>query len=335
MTKHIPLVSPAAVKEYTLSADGITATFIPFGARLKSLRVPDANGLWRQVTLGFANIQSYANEAVVYYYGAVIGRYANRIRKGTFTIDGVTTSVTDNESGNTLHGGKVGYDSREWTVVALTTTAITFSLMDYGFEGFPGTVLAIAQYTVSEGKLTAVLSGYALDQPTPIMLTTHAYFNLGSDTTVMEDTLRVSASRVIGVDSAAAATGEVVYLGAKNGYHLNFTTPKKVKMSAPNGLDNCFIFDDRRELEWTSASTGIRMRLRTNQPAVQLYSCAACGDRTTTQLGKLERFGAMAVEPQGWIDGINHPEWNQNQVYRPGSAPFVNVAEYSFDTVPI
>ncbi|BEJ11376.1 hypothetical protein CspHIS471_0107980 [Cutaneotrichosporon sp. HIS471] len=334
MTKHVSSVSPAALKEYTLSAPGIRATFIPFGARLKSLTVPDIKGVWRQVNLGYSDAQGYADEVRPSYYGAVIGRYANRIRKGKFTVDGVTSTISQNEKGNTLHGGEIGYDAREWTVISSTSTAITFSLMDYGFEGFPGTVLALAQYSVLGGKLTTVLSGYALDKPTPIMLTTHAYFNLGSDVapTVLEDTLRVRASRLIGVDKDMIPTGEIMSPAPNDA--LNFTVAKKVNASLPNGLDDCFVFDSNApedKLEWTSAATGIRMRVRTNQPAIQVYSCTGSDGSAVTQLGKLESFGSLAIEPQGWIDGINHPKWGQEQVFRPGSAPFVNVAEYIFD----
>lgn len=233
----------------------------------------------------------------------------------------------------------MGYDAREWSVLASNASSVTFSLMDYGFEGFPGNVLALAQYALSAGKLTTVLSAHALDRPTPILLTTHSYFNLGSDVSgsVLDDTLRVKASRVVGVDGILVPTGELVYTG--DGHPLDFTAPSAVRQSLPKGLDDCFLFDRpaqaevAEQLEWTSAATGIRMRVRTNQPAVQVYSCSMSDGSARTQLGKVERFGCMAIEPQGWIDGISHPEWLQDQVYRPGSAPFVNVAEYVFDTV--
>ncbi|CAK9785996.1 galactose mutarotase-like protein [Cutaneotrichosporon oleaginosum] len=344
--KHVEKVSPAALKEYTLAADGITASFIPFGARLKSLRVPDAGGAWREVNLGYADAQGYADEAAPSYYGAVIGRYANRIRNGTFTVDGVTSRIATNEHDgkNTLHGGRVGYDAREWSVLSANSSSVTFSLMDYGFEGFPGNVLALAQYSLSAGKLTTVLTAHALDRPTPILLTTHSYFNLGSDvsSTVLQDTLHVKASRVVGVDGILVPTGQLDYVAGTNGnerHPLNFTAPSAVSQALPAGLDHCFLFDRpsplevTEQLEWRSAATGIRMRVRTNQPAIQVYSCSMSDGSASTQLGKVERFGCMAIEPQGWIDGISHPEWLQNQVYSPGSAPFVNVAEYVFDTV--
>jgi aldose 1-epimerase len=248
----------------------------------------------------------------------------------------VTSHIPTNENGgkNSLHGGKVGYDAREWTVLSANASSVTFSLMDYGFEGFPGNVLALAQYSLSAGKLSTVLTAHALDAPTPILLTTHAYFNLGGPL-VLDDTLKIRASRVVGVDGILVPTGELEYVAG--GHPLDFTAAAKVAQALPDGLDNCWLFDkpgaDTDQLEWVSAASGIRMRVRTNQPAIQVYSCSASDGTAVTQLGKVERFGCLAIEPQGWIDGISHPEWLQEQVYRPGGAPFVNVAEYVFDTV--
>ena len=186
-------------QKYTISAPGINASFIPYGARLTHLFVNDRNGDPQDVVLGYDDGAQYLTdtETVHTYFGPIVGRYANRIKNGTFTVQGVTSHVPENENmgHNTLHGGTVGYDQRNWTVVSHNTTTITFSFLDQAFEGFPGNVLTYATYTVSAGpQWTCRLVSIPLDEPTPIMLANHVYWNLGafadpSNPTVLNDTL--------------------------------------------------------------------------------------------------------------------------------------------------
>lgn len=138
---------------YTLTAENITAKFIPYGARLTSLLVPDRSGNVQDIVLGYDNATQYAIDTATNhtYFGPIVGRYANRIKNGTFTIDGNAYHVPENEHGglDTLHGGKVGYDQRNWTVTAQSNDSITFSFLDVALQGFPRTVYTQATYTVS------------------------------------------------------------------------------------------------------------------------------------------------------------------------------------------
>ncbi|KAL8685642.1 MAG: hypothetical protein Q9218_007632, partial [Villophora microphyllina] len=124
------------LQKYTISAPGINATFIPYGARLTNLYVNDKNGDPQDVVLGFDDAADYVrnDETVHTYLGPIVGRYANRIRNGTFTVQGVTSHIPENDNmgHDTLHGGKVGYDQRNWTVVSANSTSVTFSLLDQG-----------------------------------------------------------------------------------------------------------------------------------------------------------------------------------------------------------
>lgn len=333
-------VPPSALREYKIAAPGIEATLIPYGARLVSLRVnPPGSGGWTEVAVGYGTPAAYAREAAPSYYGAVIGRVGNRIRGGRFTVAGTEYSVTANEHGgqNTLHGGRVGYDAREWAVLSATETSVTFQLRDDAFEGFPGSVLVTAQYAVKDCALHVALSAVPLDAPTPIALTTHGYYNLGGSGPVADDTLVMpKASRFVRGDGILVPTGEVPSV---SGGPLDFTRPKHVADglasrecgAGAHGIDNCFVFDsvsDQPQLEWTSAKIGLRLRLSTDQPAVQIYACAPSKESTIGKTGA--DAGCLAVEPQAWIDAVNHPEWGQKAVYEPGEV-YVNTAVWAFD----
>ncbi|KMU82789.1 aldose 1-epimerase [Coccidioides immitis H538.4] len=148
-----PSNASTALQVYTISANNITASFIPYGARLVSLLVPDRSGQQQDVVVGFDNPEQYVENVASNnaYLGPIVGRYANRIKNSTFILDGVEYKVPSNEFNDTqtLHGGPVGYDQRNWTVTNHTEDSITFALFDPGFENFPGKVVNLAAYTVS------------------------------------------------------------------------------------------------------------------------------------------------------------------------------------------
>lgn len=289
------------LQKYTITAPGINATFIPYGARLTNLYVNDKKGDPQDVILGYDNASDYIrnDETVHTYFGPIVGRYANRIKNGTFTVQGVTSHIpqNDNMGHDTLHGGQIGYDQRNWTVVSANTTSVTFSLLDQAYQGFPGNVMTFATYTVSAGPTwTSRLVSIPLDEPTPIMLANHVYWNLGAfvDTagsTILNHTLQMPyAARYIGIDNIEVPTGAI---GTVDGTALDFTSPKQIGRdieSAINdcgynctGYDNAFILDrprysspeatDLSMLTLSSESTGIRMDIYTNQQSLQIYTC--------------------------------------------------------------
>lgn len=189
---------------YTISADNITAMFIPYGARLTHLLVPDRGGVEQDVIAGYDTGERYLQDTETNhtYFGPVVGRFANRIKNSTFTIDGVAYHIPANENGgeDTLHGGTVGYDQRNWTVASHNDSSISFMLLDTAFEGFPGTVLTTASFSVSveasgpQGQMrprfTSSMTSVALDAATPIMLANHIYWNLNGfkEATILNDT---------------------------------------------------------------------------------------------------------------------------------------------------
>ena len=166
--------------------------------------VPDRNGTQQDVVAGYDTGERYLQDTETNhtYFGPVVGRYANRIKNSTFTINGVAYHIPANEHGgeDTLHGGTVGYDQRNWTVASHNDSSISFMLLDTAFEGFPGTVLTTATFSVSveesgpqgqmRPRLTSSMVSVALDAETPIMLANHIYWNLNGfkASTILNDT---------------------------------------------------------------------------------------------------------------------------------------------------
>ena len=356
--------------KYTISAPGINASFIPYGARLTNLFVNDKNSNPQDVVLGYDDGQQYLvdDETTHIYNGPIVGRYANRIKNGTFTINGITSHVVENEhkGNNTLHGGSIGYDQRNWTLVSSNDFSITFSLFDYGFEGFPGNVITYATYTVSEGpRWTSRLVSIPLDEPTPIMLANHVYWNLGAfvdsrRTSVLNDTLHMPyAARNIEFDGIEVPTGAIASV---KGTFLDFTSPKQIGQDILRGgngscgtgcvgYDHAFILDrprysapeatDISVLTMSSPSTGIQLDISTNQQSLQIYSCNNLNgsipvkqsqQHVEGQTTYVPQFGCVVIETQQWIDGINHPEWGQDQyqIYTVETGPAVVWAQYDF-----
>ncbi|PGH23312.1 hypothetical protein AJ80_02564 [Polytolypa hystricis UAMH7299] len=373
---------PGALKIYTISANNITASFIPYGARLTSLLVPDRSGQMQDVVVGFDNPSEYVTDTInnATYLGPVVGRYANRIKNGTFQVDGVAYNISRNEVNDTqtLHGGAVGYDQQNWTVTSFTNNSITFSLLDVALEGFPGNVLTQATYSVNSSmqangkpltQLTAKLVSSALTAKTPIMLAHHIYWNLNvfKQPTVLNDTyLQLPLSnRYIQVDSNLIPTGQVPGVSSSPNGTLDFLKPKLIgqdlasaKVCGDNctGYDTCFVIDRPTNIsDWTSSpetmvlalnmtseTTGINMQLTTNQKAVQIYTCNGQNGKIPVKRSQVQRngngtqfvnkYGCVVIETEGWIDGINFPQWGQDpyQIFSPQTAPAVHWSNYVF-----
>ena len=364
--------STSPFTKYTISAPGINATFIPYGARLTNLFVNDKNGIPQDVVLGYDEGKQYLTDdgTVHTYNGPIVGRYANRIKNGTFTVNGVTSHVSKNEhmGQNTLHGGTVGYDQRNWAVVSSNESSITFTLIDYGYEGFPGNVVTYATYTVSAGpRWTSRLVSMALDEPTPIMLANHVYWNLGAfvdttGTTVLNNTLHMPyAARYINFDGIEVPTGSI---DTVKGTFLDFTSPKQIGQDILQGVDNCgtgcvgydnaFLLDrprylgpestDSSVLTMASNATGIQLDIYTNQQSLQIYTCDTLNGTIPVKASQqhvkgettyVPRYGCVVIETQQWIDGVNHPEWGQDQyqIYSVETGPAVVWAQYDFSII--
>lgn len=168
--------SPDADGKYHISSEGIRGYFVPYGASISNLFINDTHGNELDLVLGWDNATHYTTDTKHPHYGAVPGRYANRIKNSSFEIDGTTYHVSPNENGgaDTLHGGLRGWDWRNWTVTAHTTNSITFSLVDQdGNQGFPGEVVSYVTYTMTPYSWHIKMLATATTKKTPIMLSSH------------------------------------------------------------------------------------------------------------------------------------------------------------------
>lgn len=376
-------------KLYTISAENITASFIPYGARLTSLLVPDRNGRPQDVVVGFDDPEQYLAETITNqsYLGPVVGRYANRIGNGTFEIDGVEYQISQNNKGNSLHGGDVGYDQHNWTVTSHSEDSVTFTLLDEGFGGFPGDVITHTTFSVNSSRtaenpngltqLTAKMVSVALNEKTPIMLANHIYWNLNAFKVenVLDDTfLQLPLSgRYIGVDDKLIPDGEIPDVEDSPGGVLDFTSGKLIGEDEDefdglcgadcSGYDQCFVVDREDDtsdwssspdtlahiLSLSSSATGISMDVATNQRALQIYSCNNQDGTIPVKPSQIERnkedsegplvtgvgqYGCVVIETEGYIDGINNPEWGElpYQVFSADTGPAINWATYQFGT---
>ncbi|KAH8094474.1 galactose mutarotase-like protein [Cristinia sonorae] len=347
----------------TISApDGsITAKFVSVGATMTELWVKDKFGKARDIILGYDDNSRLLTDTDHPVFNPIVGRYANRIRNGTFSIpitkepqpDGPNVfhiPTNDHNNEDTLHGGLLGWDRRNWTAVSKSKTSVTFHHLDPADEGFPGTVHAFATHTVENGGILKTTIHATATEKTPIMLTQHIYWNLdafqGSDN-ILNHHLHVDSSKVVAVDGDAIPTGEFIDVSGtvfdfreteKIGFRFNETVGL---CGAPcQGYDHCFIYDHDHTVKpgvtlWSDVS-GIKLDITTNNPAVQVYTAywlntprkAVHGGPNTTY----SSFSAVAIEQEGYIDAINTPEWGIDQIYGPGR-DFEWSSTYKFSVV--
>ncbi len=240
-----PVFSPDSNGKYWIHGEGIAAAFIPYGASVSNLVIKDKNGIARDIVMGYDNASYYAVDKVHPHLGGVPGRYANRIKNSTFELDGQVFHISANENPtkanpqgiDTLHGGLDGWDWREFEVVAHTNNSVTFSIVDPdGKEGFPGEVISYITYTM--GKLTwnAKMVAIATTKKTPIMLSSHTYWNLdgfanNQTRTVFNHTLHLPHSgQRVAVDNILIPTGEIAN-NAEGSVNDFWSAPKQIGRS--------------------------------------------------------------------------------------------------------
>jgi len=364
-------LGPDADGKYEIAADGIRALFIPYGASITNLFVNDTNGIERDIVLGYDNATYYTVDPIHPHFGGVPGRYANRIKNSTFVIDGEEYHVTPNENQgkDTLHGGPDGWDFRNFTVVAHTAESITFSIVDPdGKEGFPGEVVSYITYTVTPNTWHIKMVALATTKKTPIMLSSHTYWNLDGfanpDTpTALNHSIHLPYSgQRVGVDGILIPDGTILpnlkysvndFWSSPKQVGANHTSPELLGNCGTNctGYDNCYIVNRGQNgpYDWRTSGpvatvasefTGIKLDIFTDQEAFQVYSCGGPDGtlpiKSTQGLdGRprvIEKYGCLVLEVQDWIDAINHPEWQREkrQIFGPGDEPYVLEARYEF-----
>ena len=342
------------VQIYTLRNDtGIEARITNYGGIIVSLKVPDKNGRADDIVMGFDKLDDYLAPAYLKaapYFGALIGRYANRIAKGQFTLDGKTYQLPINNGPNTLHGGKRGFDQRVWTAREGKGTTPTLDLSYEsadGEEGFPGKVSVKAVYTLEGSELKIEFTA-TTDKPTVINLTNHSYFNLkgagNGDVLDHEMQIEADAYTPIDEDSIPLPGGPVKVAGTP----FDFTKPAKIgaridaddtQIDNGNGYDHNFVLRDykpgatpRQIATVAEPATGRKLEIFSDQPGVQFYTGNFLDGTITGKGGKAYPLrGAFCLEPQHFPDSPNRPDF-PSVVLRPGET-YHHTIVYRFGTV--
>jgi aldose 1-epimerase len=322
------------VELYTLTnTQRIEAQIMTYGATLVSLKTPDRAGNLKNIVLGFDTLRPYL--AGVPYFGATVGRYANRIAGGRFALDGHTYQLPQNDKSNSLHGGKRGFDKRVWKAEPLETPGGQALRLTYvsapGEEGYPGELTTQVTYRLGNDDTLAIEFVATTTAPTPVNLANHAYFNLTGDPTqtILNHVLTIHASRFTPVDAALIPTGELREVA---GTPFDFRTPQVVgsrievadeQLRLGHGYDHNWVLDKSRPAALTLAAvltdpqSGRSLELRTTQPGMQLYS----GNFMDGQpAGKGSVFGhrtGLCLETQHFPDSPNHPAF-PTTILRPG-----------------
>ena len=320
------------VPVFTLGAsDGLQIQVSPFGARWLSCRVPLPDGSRREAILGHPTPGDHAREPG--YFGAVVGRYANRIAGARFVLDGVEHQVLPSEGANVLHGGPLGFDARPWTVTRQGPLHLRLALYSPdGEQGWPGAVEAEVEYRVDPLRGSVALQFHArATAPCPVSLTSHPYFNLdGGAAPVLGHRLQVAASRFLPVRPDMIPTGEVA---AVDGTPFDLRQAPRIgdglgqgeQQQRGSGYDHCFVLDEAAArgahpaAVLTASDERLFMRLFTDYPGLQVCSGNFVHHARGRDGRPFARHAGIALEPQFFPDAPNHPAWReQGCIVRPG-----------------
>lgn len=273
--------------------NGIEARIANYGGILMSLKTPDRNGVFNNIVLGFDTIQQYMAEPQ-WYFGGIIGRYANRIARARFQLNGVEYQLTKNDGEHCLHGGK-GFDRRLWIPEQFTNNSVrlTYRSPD-GEEGFPGNLLVCADYRLSDDNTLELAFHATTDRDTVINLTAHPYFNLAGagHGDILQHVLTLHADRFTPVDAEQIPTGEIRDV---SGTGLDFRTPKAIESS----YDHNWILNQAFAARVVEPTSGRTLEIHTTEPGIQLY--------TGHHLKNVH--SGFCLETQHFPDSPNRPEF--------------------------
>ncbi len=329
------------VELYVLKNGQITVKVMTYGAIITEIDTPDRNGKEGDVVLGFDSLEGYLGKHP--YFGATVGRVANRIAKGKFTLNGQEYTLAVNDGPNTLHGGLKGFDKVIWKAEPISrpdgpSIKLTRRSPD-GEEGYPGNLDVSVQFTVTEQNELKIEYTATTDKATPINLSNHSYFNLAGRTTepVLGHELMLAADHYTPVDETWIPTGEIAPVA---GTPLDFTKPtdigariKELKVE-PTGYDHNFVLDSGGKslalaVRVYEPKTGRVMELSTTEPGVQFYTGNFLDGTTTGKDGIAYRqHHAFCLEAQHYPDSIHHANF-PSAVLEPGKT-YTQTTVYKF-----
>lgn len=323
-----------SIPQYTLTNNqGMTMNVIGYGGIITSLTAPDKNGKLEDVVLGYDSLEGYLARSP--YFGALVGRYGNRIGKGKFSLDGKAYELAQNNDGNSLHGGPAGFDKRVWAIEEYTVdngTAIKLTYLSKDMEeGFPGNLQAEVIYHLTDKNELKISYKATTDKKTIVNLTQHTYFNLSGNTKtdILQHELMLNADKFVPVDKTLIPTGE---LKDVSGTPFDFKTPTVIgaridkddaQLKAGRGYDHCWVLNgpaDSLKLAATlhDPATGRVMSVHTTEPGVQFYSGNFLDGSITGKFNTIynQRYG-LCLETEHFPDSPNQKNF-PSVVLNPG-----------------
>lgn len=322
-----------SIKKYTLTnKNGMKVEVINFGGIITSLTAPDRNGKYEDVVLGFTKPEGYFN-GNPYYFGALIGRYGNRIANAKFSLEGKAYEIDKNDGPNSLHGGKEGFHTRFWNIEAVQdakfpTLKLSYTSAD-GEEGYPGKLTTTVFYTLTDDNALEISYEAETDKPTVVNLTQHSYFNLSGNftKTITDHELQINADHFLPVNETLIPTGEQK---AVKGTPFDFTVSKPIgkdisaeddQLKKGKGYDHNWILNGKELRSIAKVyhqGTGRLMEVFTDEPGVQFYSGNFLDGKFDTKTGGKNEFRTgFCLETQHFPDSPNQPSFPSTEL-KPG-----------------
>jgi aldose 1-epimerase len=330
------------VEIYTLSDGAYEARIATYGGVVVSLKTPDRSGKSADVVLGFDDVDGYVanfNEPAAAFFGAVIGRYANRIAHGSFILNGKKYSLPLNNGENSLHGGPHGFNNVVWKAKPVADGVELSYLSKDGEAGYPGNLSAVVRYTLVKGDLRVEYSA-TTDKDTVVNLTNHSYFNLAGKGSILNHQLTLHASRFTPVDAGLIPTGK---LKSVESTPFDFRKPTAVgarinaddeQLHLGHGYDHNWALDNAggtlaEAAEVYDPGSGRVLKVLTDQPGIQFYTGNFLDGSIKGKGGKpLELHSALCLETQHFPDSPNHPAFPTTEL-KPGQR-YHTITVYSF-----
>jgi aldose 1-epimerase len=329
------------VTQYTIkNPSGIQVSIINYGGTVTDLIIPDKAGNKGNIVLGFDSLSGFIQKGNP-YFGALIGRYGNRIANGTFSLEGKNYTLAGNNDGNSLHGGIKGYDKVVWTAQKLagdSSLQLSYLSKD-GEEGYPGNLTIKVIYTLTSDNALKIDYTASTDKATPVNLTNHAYFNLsaGQDSTILAHELMINANKFTEVNNKLIPTGK---LPDVKGGPMDFTSSKQIGndiAKVEGGFDHNWVLNKngaslKKVATLYHAASGRQMDVWTTEPGLQFYSGNFLdGSLVNTRAGaKYIKHAGLCLETQHFPDSPNQPSF-PTTILKPGET-YTQTTVYKFST---